>query len=103
MIDRQTMSPRQRVSLALNHEVPDRVPIDLGGFQTGIHRKAYAALLEHLGICDEITTMDPVQQLGPECTTADLDSSGFTDGTDIGILKGCMSGANTPVDPHCAD
>ena len=35
------MSSRQRVPKAPNHEVPDRVPIDLDGFQTGIHRNAY--------------------------------------------------------------
>lgn len=61
------MSPRQRVNQAISHEIPDRVPIDLGGFQTGIHRSAYAALLEHLGIRDEIATMDPVQQLARPC------------------------------------
>jgi uroporphyrinogen decarboxylase len=57
------MTSRQRVSAALGHKIPDRVPIDLGGFQTGIHKKAYAALLNHLGIKEEITVLDPVQQL----------------------------------------
>ncbi len=63
----ETMSPRERMNRALNHETPDRVPIDLGGFQTGIHKGAYAALLEHLGIRDEIVTMDAVQQLAKPC------------------------------------
>ncbi len=57
------MSPRERVLRALNHETPDRVPIDFGGFQTGIHKRAYAALLKHLGIEEDIVTLDPVQQL----------------------------------------
>jgi uroporphyrinogen decarboxylase len=61
------MSSRQRVLKALNHEVPDRVPIDLGGFQTGIHRNAYAQLLDYLGIRDEVTILDPVQQLARPC------------------------------------
>jgi len=61
------MTSRQRVLTALNHEVPDRVPIDLGGFQTGIHRKAYIDLLNHLGIEDDVTIMDPVQQLARPC------------------------------------
>lgn len=61
------MTSRQRVLTALNHEVPDRVPIDLGGFQTGIHRKAYIELLNHLGIEDDVTIMDPVQQLARPC------------------------------------
>ena len=57
------MTSRDRVRLALNHEQPDRIPIDLGGFQTGIHLKAYRALLDHLGFREEIQTLDPVQQL----------------------------------------
>jgi uroporphyrinogen decarboxylase len=61
------MTSRQRVLKALNHKVPDRVPIDLGGFQTGIHKKAYAELLAHLDISDEITILDPVQQLAKPC------------------------------------
>ncbi len=61
------MTSRERVRAALAHEVPDRVPIDLGGFQTGIHRRAYEAVLEHLGIEDEVTILDPVQQLAKPC------------------------------------
>jgi uroporphyrinogen decarboxylase len=57
------MTSRQRVLTALNHQVPDRVPIDLGGFQTGIHRKAYESLLGHLGLTEDIVILDPVQQL----------------------------------------
>jgi uroporphyrinogen decarboxylase len=63
----ETMTSRERVLKALNHEVPDRVPIDFGGFQTGIHRKAYAELLGHLGVTDETTILDPVQQLAKPC------------------------------------
>jgi len=61
------MTPRQRVITSLNHQEPDRVPIDLGGFQTGIHKKAYEALLEHLGISDDVVILDPVQQLARPC------------------------------------
>jgi uroporphyrinogen decarboxylase len=61
------MTPRERVRAALNHTEPDRVPIDLGGNQTGIHKDAYAALLDHLGIRDEIEIMDPIQQLARPC------------------------------------
>jgi uroporphyrinogen decarboxylase len=60
---KETMTSRERLLEALNHREPDRVPIDLGGNQTGIHKFAYRALLEHLGIDDELTIMDPVQQL----------------------------------------
>ncbi|AKJ65396.1 uroporphyrinogen decarboxylase family protein [Kiritimatiella glycovorans] len=61
------MTSRERVLTALNHEEPDRVPIDLGGNQTGIHKDAYRDLIEHLGIDDEVTIMDPVQQLARPC------------------------------------
>jgi len=67
MTNRETMTSRERVLRALNHQVPDRVPIDLGGFQTGIHKKAYIELLDYLGIDDELTIMDPVQQLARPC------------------------------------
>lgn len=67
MAHNETMSSRQRVLKALNHETPDRVPIDLGGFQTGIHRIAYVQLLDHLGIRDDVATLDPVQQLARPC------------------------------------
>jgi uroporphyrinogen decarboxylase len=64
---RETMTSRQRVLKALSHREPDRVPIDLGGNQTGIHKFAYQALLEHLGIADSLTIMDAVQQLALPC------------------------------------
>jgi uroporphyrinogen decarboxylase len=64
---RETMTSRQRVLAAINHQVPDRVPIDLGGNQTGIHKFAYRDLIRHLGIEDELTIMDAVQQLARPC------------------------------------
>ena len=57
------MTSRQRVLAALNHRQPDRVPIDLGGNQTGIHKNAYQALVRHLRLDEEIEIMDAVQQL----------------------------------------
>ena len=60
---RETMTSRQRLLAALEHRVPDRVPIDLGGNQTGIHKLAYQALLEHWGLSEPIEIMDAVQQL----------------------------------------
>jgi uroporphyrinogen decarboxylase len=63
MKTKETMTSRERLIRALNHQVPDRVPIDLGGSQTGIHRKAYEALLQHLGMKEDICILDPVQQL----------------------------------------
>ena len=36
MTPRETMTSRERLLRAVNHQVPDRVPIDLGGNQTDI-------------------------------------------------------------------
>jgi uroporphyrinogen decarboxylase len=63
----ETMTSRARVLKALNHEVPDRLPMDLGGNQTGIHKDAYRNLVKHLGIADEVRIMDAIQQLAKPC------------------------------------
>jgi uroporphyrinogen decarboxylase len=59
----ETMTPRERVNIAVRHQIPDRVPIDLGGNQTGIHKNAYRALIHYLGLKEELRIMDAVQQL----------------------------------------
>jgi uroporphyrinogen decarboxylase len=59
----ETMTSRERVLKALNHEIPDRVPIDLGGNQTGIHKNAYRNLVKYLGLQEQIQILDAVQQL----------------------------------------
>lgn len=66
-MSKETMTSRERLLTALNHQEPDRVPIDLGGNQTGIHKFAYQALIKHLGIDDKINIMDAVQQLAQPC------------------------------------
>ena len=63
MQSRERMTSRERVLMALNYKEPDRVPIDLGGFQTGIHRQAYLDLINYLGFEENIRMLDPVQQL----------------------------------------
>ena len=63
MTGKETLTSRERVLKALNHQEADRVPLDLGGFQTGIHKKAYELLIEYLGLDEEIVILDPVQQL----------------------------------------
>ena len=57
------MTPRERMLTALGHREPDRVPIDLGGNQTGIHKFAYQKLIDLLGLEEEVVIMDAVQQL----------------------------------------
>ncbi len=65
--NRLFMNSRQRVLNALNHKNPDRVPIDFGGFQSGIHKKAYLKLIKYLNIKDNLKILDPVQQLALPC------------------------------------
>ena len=62
------MNSRERLNTTLNHKEPDKVPLDLGGNQSGIHIKAYRKLIDHLGIDDNnIQTYDFVQQLAVPC------------------------------------
>ncbi|MCG8618458.1 MAG: hypothetical protein MI802_19745 [Desulfobacterales bacterium] len=47
------MTPKQRVMAAVNHEEPDRVPLDVGASAvTSIHYMAYNDLVSHLGLND---------------------------------------------------
>ncbi len=58
------MLPRERVLCALNHQEPDRVPIDLGGTrQSGIAASAYHRLKQHLGIGTPTRVYDLYQML----------------------------------------
>ena len=62
------MNSRERVNVTLNHEEPDKVPIDLGGNQSSIHIKAYKKLLNFLEIEDKnIQYADFVQQIVRPC------------------------------------
>jgi len=62
------LNSRERVNIALNHTEPDKIPIDLGGNQSGIHIKAYIRLLDYLDIKDaNIQYYDFVQQLAVPC------------------------------------
>jgi len=59
------MTSRERVVMALEHQEPDRVPVDLGGMiSTGISVKAYERLKDHLQLEEEKTEIyDFFQQL----------------------------------------
>ena len=46
------MKSKERVLMALNHEQPDRVPLDLGGRQTILMIPAYEKLKNYLGFTD---------------------------------------------------
>ena len=59
------MNSRERMLTALNHEEPDRVPIDLGGTVVStIAIPTYAALRKHLKLPEKpIKTLEFVQQV----------------------------------------
>ena len=60
------LTSRDRVRRALNHQEPDRVPIDFGqDFHNGINEVAYKNLLAHLGMHDAgpIEIYDLMQRL----------------------------------------
>ncbi|MFZ4615505.1 MAG: uroporphyrinogen decarboxylase family protein [Rectinemataceae bacterium] len=57
------MTPRERVRRAINHEEPDRVPVDNNGIVSSIHEIAYSNLLGHLKLKEEAPLLDVVQRL----------------------------------------
>jgi hypothetical protein len=59
------MTSRERVRKAVNHEAPDRVPLDLGSTSvTGVHASAYKNLKDILDIkSGRIKIIDPFQML----------------------------------------
>jgi len=63
------MTSRERVMLALNHEEPDKVPLDLGGtICTTITRIANNKLKEYLGVkCEEEEITNPLMDTVVPC------------------------------------
>jgi uroporphyrinogen decarboxylase len=62
------MNSRKRFAYAISHQTPDKVPLDLGGHQTGIHLLTYQRVLERLGLEDpHLQIYDYNQQLALPC------------------------------------
>jgi len=57
------MNSRERVLTAIDRKETDRVPLDLGGYQSGICWKAYDRLKERLGIEGETKICERTQML----------------------------------------
>ena len=59
------MIPRERVLKTMNHQEPDRIPLDFGGTgMTGMHKSTYYKLRAYLHLPEvEIRTEDVIQQL----------------------------------------
>ncbi len=62
------MTSRERVRMTLEHQEPDRVPVDLWGSASRIHTEQYKKIAEHLGL--EIREAD---RLRPGTTTEYVD------------------------------
>ncbi|MFN2109474.1 MAG: methyltransferase, partial [Anaerolineae bacterium] len=62
------LTSRERVNLALNHQEPDRVPLDLGGSPvSGMHVSVVYALRQALGLDapgTPVKVIEPYQMLG---------------------------------------
>ena len=60
------MTSKERVLASINHEQPDRVPIDFGGnFITGIHVSVVEQLRDHYGLEKRpVKVCEPYQMLG---------------------------------------
>jgi hypothetical protein len=60
------MNCKERVVAALNHQSPDRIPIDFGGTATtGVHVSCVAALRDHYGLEKRLVKVhEPYQMLG---------------------------------------
>lgn len=56
------MNSKERVQTALNHQEPDRVPLDLGGWVTTISQVSYNRVLSHLGIARHRDVFDWLRQ-----------------------------------------
>lgn len=59
MIFMEKLTPRQRVSLALNHREPDRVPIDIGSTACSFTNDLFQRVKEYCGITSTDIVMRP--------------------------------------------
>ncbi len=60
------MTSKERVLAAINHQQPDRIPVDFGGaFITGIHCSVIEELRDHYGLEKRpVKVCEPYQMLG---------------------------------------
>ncbi|MHA7109172.1 uroporphyrinogen decarboxylase family protein [Sunxiuqinia elliptica] len=74
MNNKKSMTSRERVLAAINHQTPDRIPVDLGATpSSGISAIAYSNLVNHIGNTElPVQIYDVVQQLAqPDRTILD--------------------------------
>jgi len=86
------MTPRERLTTALNHEEPDRTPIDFASnYNTSVNVVAYNRLKQHL----DIRSPTYMRYMGAMLAAADLDQ-------DLEVIK-LMGGDILPVPRYWTD
>lgn len=95
-----TMTPRQRVSAALEHREPDRVPRDLGGTTaSGINIVAYRRLVDYLGLDESPTLLSERARLASLSETVlqhfGIDTRGILPGGAFGVGERNADGTYT--------
>lgn len=95
------MNSRERVTLAINHQVPDRVPLDLGGGPTsGMHVSSVYLLRQALKLDPPgtpIKVIEPYQMLGE--IAPDLRQALGVDVAPLGARKNMFGFTNTGWKP----
>lgn len=95
------MNSRERVTLAINHQVPDRVPLDLGGGPTsGMHVSSVYLLRQALKLDPPgtpIKVIEPYQMLGE--IAPDLRKALGVDVAPLGARKNMFGFTNTGWKP----
>ena len=83
------MNSRERVQTALNHQEPDKIPLDVGaGFQTGLHVQMVYKLRQAFKLDPPgapVKIIEPYQNLG-EIKSDLLDALGGTAFGDIALV-----------------
>ena len=90
------MTSRERVNMALNHQQPDRVPLDLGGSSvTGMHVSSVYHLRQALGLDEPgtpVKVVEPFQMLGE--IKPDLMEALGVDVVSLGVPRGMFGFRN---------
>ena len=88
------LNSQSRFKLAISHEEPDRVPLDLGGIVSGITQTARRQFSFYLGLSSPKTLVDRSQRLAkpnPEILSQfGIDTKQLTSRFPLKILWPCM-------------
>ena len=97
------MTGRERVAHALNHEEPDRVPLDVGGtWVSSLVVEAYDALMRHLGGSPSPDLLNPIRRVvrldEPTCARLGTDTRPIVLSARLRDTRGSQLGPQIPAD-----